>query len=258
MADNHKRIEYLRTHTLTGSIEVLTGLCIGAGRDTVEIGGLDSPVIKHPHTGEPYIPGSSIKGKVRSLLEWALGRIEPDGSVWGSGKSERYEATDPILRIFGTTLEGWQGGPTRVLIRDAPLNEAWRKQIVESGLPLTEEKQEVVIDRIQGKAAQAGPRTMERVPAGAKFDLEIQFRIYAVDGDGGATDRKCLNWLIAGLKLLEADALGGSGSRGYGKVRFSALKLDGVDIQEAFDNMPTLRSNSEPPYDFLALIAKEH
>ena len=60
-------MKLVRIYTITGTIETVTGLHIGAGKDSIEIGGMDNPVIKHPHTGEHYIPGSSLKGKVRSL-----------------------------------------------------------------------------------------------------------------------------------------------------------------------------------------------
>ncbi len=245
------RIELKKIHNLTGTIEVKTGLRIGAGRDTVEIGGLDNPVIKHPHTKQPYIPGSSLKGKVRCLLEWTLGKIEDDGAVWGSERRKQYPAGDPVLRIFGTTHDGWRDGPARAMVRDAHLQADWVQKVLRDGLPLTEEKSEVTINRIEGKAAQMGPRTMERVPAGAKFDLEILFKEYSVDGDGGATDRECLNWLLAGLRLLEQDALGGSGSRGYGRVKFTNLALNGKNIQQKFDGIEKVGKN-KPPVDFLA------
>ncbi len=245
------RIELRKIYELRGIIELRTGLRIGAGRDTVEIGGLDNPVIKHPHTKQPYIPGSSLKGKVRSLLEWTLGKIEDDGSVYGSDRRRQYPAGDPILRIFGTTHDGWKDGPARVIFRDSLLQAEWVARVLRDGLPLTEEKSEVTINRIEGKAAQMGPRTMERVPAGAKFDLEILFKEYSVDGDGGAKDRECLNWLITGLRLLEQDALGGSGSRGYGRVKFTDLKLGGKDIQGKFDSIREV-GKDKPPVDFLA------
>jgi len=236
---------------LSGVILVRTGLHIGVGRDTLEIGGVDSPVIKHPHSLEPYIPGSSIKGKVRCLMEWLFDCVQADGKVYGTAEEE-YPSSDPILRIFGTTHKNWRGGPARALFADAPLNAAWRDDILNRGLPLTEDKAEVVIDRIQGKAQEGiGPRHMERVPAGAKFDLEILFKEYSVDGDGGATDRECLNWLLAGLRLLEQDALGGSGSRGYGRVKFTNLKLNGKDIQQKFDGIEKV-GKDKPPVDFLA------
>lgn len=225
-------IEYLRTHTIRAELHLLTGMRIGAGRETVEIGGIDDPVIRHPHTQEPYLPGSSLKGKLRSLLEWALNKIEPDGRVWGSGK-QSYPPGDEVLRIFGTTSEQWKEGPARVIVRDAPLKQHWVREIIERGLPLTEDKTEVTIDRIQGKAA--GPRTMERVPAGAIFDLEILFRQYAVNADGGKRDGECLNRLLEALKLLEQDALGGSGSRGYGRVRIKNLRVNDKDCQAQFD-----------------------
>ena len=142
----------LSTHRITATLSLRSGLHIGAGKDAIEIGGLDLPVVKHPFTQEPYIPGSSLKGKLRSLLEWALNRIENDGSVWGSSKNGEYSPDDPILRAFGTTHKQWRGGPTRLLVRDAYLEKAWADSIHDQGLAFTEEKMEVTIDRIQGKA----------------------------------------------------------------------------------------------------------
>lgn len=226
-----------------GAIRLLTGLHIGAGKDSIEIGGIDNPVIKHPHSGEPYIPGSSVKGKLRYLLEWAFqpvyGSVRADGKPWGSDDDQRsgqsFDVADPVLRIFGTAAkrEKWPAGPTRLIVRDALLRPDWRDQVLASGESYTEEKTEVVIDRIAGKAHdKIGPRQTERVPAGAVFDLEMVFRLYDT-GDGGERDRECLNWLLAGLSLLEQDALGGSGSRGYGRIRFEDLTVhgDGLDDQ---------------------------
>ena len=211
--------------TLTARLEVVTGLHIGAGKDAIEIGGLDLPVIKTPD-GEPYVPGSSLKGKLRFLLEWAFGKIEPSGKPWGSEDRE-LESDDPVLRIFGTSAkkEAWRAGPTRLLMRDAMPFQKWIDERKKEGNQLTEEKTEVAIDRVAGKALETGPRQIERVPPGAQFDFELAFRIYEVDGDGCRRDLECLAWLIQGLDLLEQDALGGSGSRGYGRVRFHDLKL---------------------------------
>ncbi|MCZ2152999.1 MAG: hypothetical protein LC114_03690 [Bryobacterales bacterium] len=121
--------------------------------------------------------------------------------------------------------------------------------MIEDGLPLTEEKMEVSIDRIQGKAASIGPRTSERVPAGAEFDVEMSFKIYDVEGDNGSTDSGCLNLLFQGMRLLEQDALGSSGSRGYGRVAFKDLTLDGKPVQTQFESVT--RFNKENPPDFL-------
>ena len=64
---------------LTGQIELLSGLHIGSGNTEIHIGGTDNPVITNPITQQPYIPGSSIKGKMRSLLEWHLGVVAETG-----------------------------------------------------------------------------------------------------------------------------------------------------------------------------------
>ena len=211
-----------------GRIRLLSGLHIGAGKDSVEIGGIDNPVIKHPLTGEPYIPGSSIKGKLRFLLEWAFDKVREDGRAWGfdndATKGQTADPADPVLRIFGNALPKWEGGPTRLMLRDCPLTEEDRKRYREAPDRFFEEKAEVTIDRIQGKALDGGLRTQERIPAGIEFKFELVFRLYDT-GDGGARDLACLNWTLQGLALLEEDALGGSGSRGYGRIAFEDLAL---------------------------------
>lgn len=210
---------------VTGLIRLKSGLHIGAGKDSVEIGGIDNPVLKHPHTGEPYIPGSSIKGKLRFLLEWAFGTVRQDGYPWGYNDNQPVETSDPVLRIFGNALKAWEGGPTRLMVRDAPLCEKDRARYREAPEAFFEEKTEVLIDRISGKAHdRVGPRQTERVPAGVAFDFEMAFRLYDL-GDGAARDIECLDWTLLGLALLEEDALGGSGSRGYGRIAFEDLRL---------------------------------
>ncbi len=248
-ANANGKIEFRKLHTLTARLALRTGLHIGAGRESVEIGGLDGPVIKHPHTSEPYIPGSSLKGKLRSLLEWARNTLEDDGLPYGSKSDKKdYPTQDPTLRLFGCASKHWAGGPTRLIVRDAFLDPEWVKRTLTAGLDLTEQKTEVVIDRLQGKAAgKIGRRTMERVPAGAAFQLEMTIREYSVGNDGGKTDREAINWLVFALKLLEHDALGGSGSRGYGRVQIQDLKLDGVSIQDKFDQIGALERPDSPP-----------
>lgn len=236
-------IKLIDTHRITATLVLQSGLHIGAGKDAIEIGGLDLPVVKNPFTQEPYIPGSSLKGKLRSLLEWTLDCVEDDGAVWGSDRRGvergKYRADDAILRTFGTTDRDWHerfaAGPTRLIVHDAPLDPDWAQDIRARGLALTEEKIEVSIDRIQGKARDGGIRRSERVPAGARFRVEMTFKRFAVNGDQGTVDRDCLNRLLEGLKLLERDALGGAGSRGYGRVCFKDLAVDGRSIQTSFD-----------------------
>lgn len=234
------QLRFLGRVRIEGIIETLTGLHIGCGKDDIEIGGIDLPVIRNPHSREPYIPGSSLKGKLRFLLEWGFQPVfdsirHHDGKPWGFNESERYHLSpeDPVLRIFGMSArpKGWNGGPTRLIVRDAAINAEWLQSAKQNRLERVEEKTEVAIDRIAGKALDGGLRQLERVPAGARFDLQMVFRMFDT-GDGGARDRECLNWLLAGLHLLEQDALGGSGSRGYGRVRFEDVKVFGDGIEE--------------------------
>jgi len=224
---------------ITGKIVLKTGLHIGAGSDEIHIGGIDNPVVKDPLTGRPYIPGSSLKGKVRTLLEWATNRVSEDGGAWATK-----DGKDPIARIFGNGKNDsdYNGGPTRVSFSDCFMDEDKAKEMIEKGI-LTEEKIEVTIDRKSGTVGGGGPRRMERVPAGAIFNFEITYRVYDM-GDGGKEDEKNFELLLKGLKLLEYDALGGSGSRGYGRIKFEDVKIiddkdrdfDKVDISsKAFE-----------------------
>jgi CRISPR-associated protein Csm3 len=247
---------------LEAGLRVLTGLHIGAGKESIEIGGIDNPVIKHPHTGEPFVPGSSVKGRTRYLLEWAFGSLREDGHPWGfdaNDSRQTFDADDPVQRIFGTPAkrESWSGGPTRLICRDAMLSTSWRDEILKRGLSYTEDKTEVVIDRIAGKAHdRVGPRQTERVPAGAAFEAKFVFRLYDT-ADGGARDRQCLAWFIQGLDLLELDALGGSGSRGYGRVKFENLTLFGLDGKKhTLDNLfrGHAFSRERPPADLSNVI----
>jgi len=232
-------MKLITSYLITGQIEILTGLHIGAGKDAVEIGGVDSPVVKNPYSGEPYIPGSSLKGKLRCLMEWVTGCVDASGKTWeGGGETDPNKlSADPILRIFGTTSKNWEAGPTRLTVRDAYLNKEWKEQIIESGLPLTEEKFENNINRIQGKAG-PGIRKTERVPAGSLFDFEMVYRVFDMN-DQGLADMNNLDNLFAIMRLLEQDALGGSGSRGYGRIRFGKLRKDGRDIQTEYESLDT-------------------
>lgn len=221
---------------LTGTIKLVSGLHIGSGNNEMHIGGTDNPVIKHPLTLEPYIPGSSIKGKIRSLLEWELGVVGHTGGrplgfkhVEGLEGGERERAKN-ILKLFGGAPEGGgqnlslveEIGPTRLAFWDCPLERDWVQQMNDRNLLLTETKMENMIDRIRGVAEH--PRNSERVPADARFAFNLTLRRH--------DDEDLLPTVWRGLKLLELTGLGGSGSRGYGKVRFEALTLDGKDVLE--------------------------
>jgi len=214
---------------IKGTLEVVTGLHIGAGKDTLEIGGLDQPIIKHPLTQEPYIPGSSIKGKMRSLLE--VGRFaakNPETLEWVSGKKDRNGVGKPCAcakpgcpacTIFGTSAadKGPELGPTRLVVRDASLNEEWRQRFQDGKLQM-EVKYENTIDRVRGVAEH--PRPLERIPSGVCFDFNLSFKVY--DGDAA----ELLDEIFYGLRLIELDALGGNSSRGCGQIRFKELLCD--------------------------------
>jgi CRISPR-associated protein Csm3 len=111
-----------------------------------------------------------------------------------------------------------------LIVRDAALNKKWRDDTLRQGLLFTEDKAEVSIDRVAGKGLDGGLRHTERVVAGALFDVEIGFRLWDTS-DGGERDLQALAWFIQALDLIEQDALGGSGSRGYGRVAFKNLTL---------------------------------
>ena len=214
---------------LTATLVLKTGLHIGAGETEMRIGGTDTPVVKNPLDGQPYIPGSSLKGKIRSLLEWQLGLVmasnEKPFSFQHLGKVSNREEAENFLRLFGGApdkdVENIAGkiGPTRLAFWDCQLNKDWLAEIRQRNLLSTEAKSENSINRISGVAADGSLRFTERVIAGAEFDFKLSLKV--IDGEN------LLPLLKKGLKLLETDSLGGSGSRGYGKIEFADLKLDG-------------------------------
>jgi CRISPR-associated protein Csm3 len=229
-------LQLLKIQKLYGQLQLLSGLRIGASEGEIRIGGVDNQVIRHPHTNEPYIPGSSLKGKVRSLLEWRSGAVKPEPLEYKDIR--RADLVKPILQLFGvgggdklSDQQAAELGPTRLAFWDAPLQREWVEQVKADNNLLVEVKTENRIDRIKGVAEH--PRQAERVPAAATFDFTLSIKVLNIDGDGTALR----NVLFKGLRLLELDSLGGSGSRGYGKVRFRDLTLDGRDIQAEFNQV---------------------
>lgn len=198
---------------IKGKLKVKTGLHIGGTKESFQIGGLDNPVIRikrfDKNKSEPYIPGSSLKGKIRCLLERKHGKFKENGEPCGCGSCE-------ICKLFGQhkpKKEEKIKSPTRLIFRDAYLaREVNDEQLKE----LTEIKTENVIDRIKGTAE--NPRQIERVVPGTEFDVEIIMNVY----EGDDVER-LLNMLKEGFELLQNDYLGGSGTRGYGKVDVSEI-----------------------------------
>ncbi len=211
-------------YKIEGKITVLTGLHIGAGNDTMEIGGMDQPIIKHPITQAPYVPGSSIKGKMRSLLEtrYFIDRDVTRKFLITGKPCNCGEADCPACTIFGNTAKDPHTGPTRIVVRDANLTAKFEEKFVSGHLPM-EVKHENTIDRVKGTAMH--PRPLERVPAGVEFDFNISLKQY----EGDANDLK--DYVLKGLKMIELDALGGNSSRGCGQVRFDDLKVDGETVE---------------------------
>ena len=203
----------MKIEKLTGTIELLSGLHIGGGDDTMKIGGVDNGVIKDINNkNNPYIPGSSLKGKMRSLLEWNIGVVGiGDGMPFSSkflinsifNDASIKSNAETLLKLFGDKEGAY--GITRINVGDCKL--------VDEGLVISEAKYENVINRQKGTAEH--PRQTERVPAGVKFKFDI--RIKVLDGDN---KEEFISMIEKGFELIESDYLGGSGSRGYGRVKF--------------------------------------
>ena len=220
---------------LEGDLQCETGLHIGAGKGSLEIGGADNPVVKDAF-GRPYIPGSSLRGRLRSLLEQSLGLAVPSELVYLSrrrGQEVRIHQSDRpddvvcllfgrnpgrMDRVAGDAIETTSATPARLTVYDAPLDAESITPQMRDNLDdeLTEVKSENAIDRI---TSQANARTLERVPAGARFRIKCVVDVLSDE------DKSLLARLVEAVRLLEDDALGGGGSRGSGRVRFANLKL---------------------------------
>lgn len=228
-----------------GKIECLTGLHIGGSKDRLEIGGVDSPVLRDPFTRLPYIPGSSLKGRTRALLEYALGVIN-DGSD-PKEEAGSVSTAEEIVSLFGKSagdddmkkeelkkvMEN-HPGPTPLIIRDALPDEdtitMWES--VEGELQFTEYKPENTINRL---TSAANPRFLERVIAGSKFNFQAVYSVYS-RGTSALTYvqrvNRDINNFLTGLRLIQDHALGKSGSRGYGRVLFHMAPPVVVKIEE--------------------------
>ncbi len=199
---------------ISGDIILKTGLHVGGTNSSLNIGGPDKFVVRNPIDNKPYIPGSSIKGKMRSLLELMEGTIEKSNNGYGPTKDSQTKAG----RLFGTVGESQQ--PSRLIVRDAELKSEM-DLFKNTDLPYTESKTEVAIDRITAKA---NPRTFERVPAGAVFNLQMVLNVFSIDNE-----KELVKSLEQSIKLLQDDYLGGHGSRGYGQIEISNLSFEKRD-----------------------------
>jgi CRISPR-associated protein Csm3 len=246
MAENAHPMLPLRGRVfINGTIEAVTGLHIGGAAGALEIGGVDSPVIRNPLNGQPYIPGSSVRGKMRSLTEryhgseqnFPINRArgkevyvhtcqtpedppneEQAFRAWRAEYHGRFQAC-PVCSVFGVTGDEPVPHPTSLLVRDAFLSDESLKALekADTDFPLTEIKWEATIDRVTSAAT---PRQIERVPAGVVFEgFELVYSIYDASG------RDHFPVALRALQLVEEDYLGGLGSRGGGKVAFHITEV---------------------------------
>jgi CRISPR-associated protein Csm3 len=226
-------------YILSGRIVCLTGLHIGGSTTGLEIGGVDNPVIKDPITDQPIVPGSSLKGKLRSLTEWNFGLIEPhekhknyqayacnelksDPPTNNPAGAEKWQKALAIARMFGPANDDskvrLKAGPTRLTVRDAFLSDDSIQNLQKflGQGSFTEVKTENALDRV---TSEANPRPLERVPANSEFELSLIFDKYEAD------DHQLLRHLFTSMAILENSALGGGGSRGSGQIAFRNLQI---------------------------------
>ncbi|RLA97462.1 MAG: type III-A CRISPR-associated RAMP protein Csm3 [Deltaproteobacteria bacterium] len=244
---------------IEGEIIAKTGLHIGGSSTGLTIGGADKVVVRNPVTNLPYIPGSSLKGKMRSLLEKSLGlvKVTKENEEW-VGKLCK-DPNEDVVQLFGFPADegvySEDTAPTRLIVRDCELlNKDELEDLENTDMYCTEIKTEVSIDRLTAKA---NPRNFERVPAGARFSLNLVVDIYDVDirrGDEGlikentsteGSEKKKGNETRAdsfmtlvsqALKLVEDDYLGGQGTRGYGRVKFKIKSVKEKTAQDYLED----------------------
>lgn len=195
---------------IRGKINCLTGLHIGGSKEKMQIGGVDNPVIRDPISHLPYIPGSSLKGKLRNLSEFA------NNKAYNPPKETRHECDQAdclVCKLFGSSKHNHERGPTRLMVRDCMPDHStitlWEN--LDSELLYTELKPENNIDRL---TSAADPRQMERVVRGSCFSFEVIISFY------DKSDKELLPVLSQAMALLQENYLGGSGTRGYGQVAF--------------------------------------
>jgi len=226
-----KRIE---THTITATLTLISGARIGGSDDVLQIGGTDLTCIKDPASGKPYIPGSSLKGKMRSALE-------KSHDLFSGKYRDEPSASGPIARVFGPHKNvQHQEGPTRIRVHDA--------QLMPGSEFTLELKTESISNRQTGTAMH--PRTLERVAPGARFQLRIDFDVYDIDNDFNYVDlaekkthvgrEAILEIINDGLDLLCQTGIGSGTSRGYGQLEITDIKL------ETPKRRPHLRFPTEP------------
>src|SRR5581483_5309753 len=184
MSDSKGSIQLKGRLFLTFDIQAVTGLHIGGATEDISIGGVDKTVIRDPLTNRPYIPGSSLRGKMRSLIEKYKGKEQNQrinqGFIHSCQNNEwQIYQTCEVCQVFGVPGEREFGTPARLIVRDVHMDKDSADQLekLQTDLPFSEVKVEVAIDRV---TSQANPRQIERVPAGTLFGgAEMVYSLYA-------------------------------------------------------------------------------
>jgi CRISPR-associated protein Csm3 len=197
----------IRYVPIRGVIRCESGVRVGGSRDELEIGGMDNPVVRDTRSGEPYLPGSSLKGRMRSLLE-------RDRGLRLKGNGEPHGCTDLrclFCRVFGPHKETrHEFGPSRLIVRDAYLTEASRREF-QGGGAVIDVRTENMVNRRSNTAT--NPRPVERVSRGVTFELEMVVRLF--EGD---REEEVLPLVRRGIELMAMEGVGGGISRGHGQI----------------------------------------
>lgn len=202
---------------IKSELEVLTGMHIGGSSSYSAIGAVDSPVINDPRTKQPIIPGSSIKGKLRTLLVRSMVK---DIAMMPTPN----EDPEVIRRLFGSSRDvlNKENIITKARLQFADAFICNSEEFREIGF--TEIKFENTIDRKNGTA---NPRQIERVNKGVKFEVNISY-----DLDNEADFEEDMENLSRSMKLLQLDYLGGHGTRGSGRISFRNISIIPADDQD--------------------------
>ena len=220
---------------IEGKIIAESGIMVGGSSSAMDIGGADKQVVRNPITNLPYIPGSSLKGKMRSLLELIMGQLGEDRK---GNTGPTHDPKHIPARIFGFIKSKEQNNnehqqPSRLIVRDSELINPDKLKNTE--LPYTEITAENTIARI---TAAANPRFFERVPKGAEFSLNMVLNVF--------DDEDYLHHVFNALRLVQDDYIGGSGSRGNGQVSFKIKSITQRNLSY-YENKA--KGNSEKEYE---------
>lgn len=199
-----------------GTMTIKSGVHIGGNDNGTKVGGCDNPVIRNPLTNDPYIPGSSIKGALRSCAEKMpayAGKIR-NGKPCGCGQE-----TCMVCKLFGAHMNmRAASGEPRLIVRDMNLSPDFLDRVMESGgsrSDIIETKTSTMIDRSTNTAAGGSFHNMERVAAGTVFDCSFSLKVMDKDNEA-----ELINFFKKCLSIVEATGIGGKVTSGSGQVEF--------------------------------------